>query len=136
MTTQLLIRQSAAAFFFLCGIIAISGSETATPKRAADPDVANAAVQPAAQARPLAMLSQVVMQLEHYVQSKDLSAIHNEDVILSAAASELLVQADNIASSSSDDFKTSLTAFCSRVSALHLVADLNQQANSETALGK
>ena len=76
------------------------------------------------------------MQLEHYVQSKDLSAIHNEDVILSAAASELLTQADTIASNQSGDFKTSLTTFCSRVSALHLVADLNQQANAETELGK
>ena len=76
------------------------------------------------------------MQLEHYVQSKDLSAIHNEDVILGAAARELLAQADAIASNRSGDFKSSLTAFCSRVSALHLVADLNQQASSETELGK
>ena len=82
------------------------------------------------------MLSQVVIQLEHYVQSKDLSAIHNEDVILSAAASELLAQADTIASNQSGDFKTSLMKFCSTVSALHLVADLNQQANAETELGK
>jgi len=40
-----------------------------------------------------------VIQLEHYVQSKDLSAIHNEDIILAAAASELLAQADTIARS-------------------------------------
>jgi hypothetical protein len=76
------------------------------------------------------------MQLEHYVQSKDLSAVHNEDVILGAAARELLAHADAIASNQSGDFKSSLTAFCSRVSALHLVADLNQQASSETELGK
>ena len=43
------------------------------------------------------MLSQVVMQLEHYVRSKDLSAIHNEDLILGAAATELFAQADAIA---------------------------------------
>ncbi len=82
------------------------------------------------------MLSQVVVQLEHYVRSKDLSAIHNEDVILGAAATELLAQADIIAPKRGGDFKTDLTAFCSRVSALHLVADLNQQAQSETELGK
>jgi len=82
------------------------------------------------------MLSQVVIQLEHHVQSKDLGAIHNEDVILGAAASELLAQADAIAPHQSGDFKSSLTAFCSRVNALHLVADLNQQASSETELGK
>ena len=76
------------------------------------------------------------MQLEHYIQSKDLSAVHNEDVILSAAARELLAQADAIDSKQNDNFKASLTTFCSRVSALHLVADLNQQANAETELGK
>src|SRR5260221_553745 len=141
MTTRLLTRQSTAICFFLCGIIALSGADIGTPKEVSVPDVASAntpdaTLQPAVQARSLAMLSQVVMQLEQYVQSKDLSAIHNEDVILTAAASELLAQADLIASSPSGDFKTSLTTFCSRVSALHLVADLNQQANAETELGK
>ena len=82
------------------------------------------------------MLSQVVMQLEHHVQSKDLGAIHNEDVILGAAGSELLAQANAIAPNQSGDFKSSLTEFCSRVSALHVVADLNQQASSETELRK
>lgn len=80
------------------------------------------------------MLSQVVMQLEYYVRNKDLSAIHNEDVILAAAASELLAQADSIDSSQGNDFTISLTAFSSRVNALHMVADLNQQAASETQL--
>jgi heavy metal-binding protein len=133
---RLFIRQGVAICFFLFWIIALSGAEIATPKKVVDPDLPDATLQPAAQARSLAMLSQVVMQLEHYVQSKDLSAIHNEDVILSAAASELLAQADIVASSQSGDFKTSLTTFCSRVSALHLAADLNQQANSETELGR
>ena len=82
------------------------------------------------------MLWQVVMQLEHHVQSNELSAIHDEDAILGAAAREVLAQADAVASNKSGDFTASLTAFCSRVSALHLVADLNQQANSETELGK
>ncbi len=141
MKTRLLTRQSTAICFFLCGIIALSGADIGTPKEVSVPDVASAntpdaTLQPAVQARSLAMLSQVVMQLEQYVQSKDLSAIHNEDVILTAAASELLAHADLIASSPSGDFKTSLTTFCSRVSALHLVADLNQQANAETELGK
>lgn len=76
------------------------------------------------------------MQLQQHVQSKDLSAIHNEDVILGAAASQLLAQADAIASNRSGEFKASLTEFCSRVSALHLVADLDQQASSETELRK
>ena len=90
----------------------------------------------AAQARLLGMLSQVVMQLEHHVRSKDLSAIHDEDMILGATASELLVRADSIAPNQTADFKSSLTAFCSRVNALHVVADLNQQAGSEAELAK
>jgi len=82
------------------------------------------------------MLWQVVMQLQHHVQSNELSAIHNEDVILGAAAREVLAQADTVASNQSGDFKAGLSAFCSRVSALHLVADLNQRANSETELSR
>src|SRR2546430_7190676 len=114
----------------------MSGAENTAPREIAGTNVPNATLPPVAQAQSLGMLWQVVMQLEHYVQSKDLSAIHNEDVILGAAARELLAQADAIASTQSGDFKSSLTAFCSRVSALHLVADLNQQASSETELGK
>jgi hypothetical protein len=82
------------------------------------------------------MLSQVVMQLEHHVRSKDPSAIHDGDMILGATASELLVRADSIAPNQTADFKSSLTAFCSRVNALHVVADLNQQAGSEAELAK
>jgi Heavy metal binding domain len=133
---RLFIRKCPAIFFFLFGIIILRGAEVAASKKDVAENVSNARAQQVAQARSLAMLSQVVMQLEHYVQSKNLSAIHNEDVILSAAASELLAQADTIAPNQSGDFKSSLTAFCSEVRALHLVADLNQQGNSETALGK
>jgi len=82
------------------------------------------------------MLWQVSKQLEHYVQGKDLSAIHNEDLILGAASNELFAQADAIAPGKGADFKTNLTTFCQLVSALHLAADLNQQARSETELGK
>jgi hypothetical protein len=48
----------------------------------------------------------------------------------------LLARADAIAPNRTADFKSSLTAFCSRVSALHVVADLNQQASSEAELAK
>jgi hypothetical protein len=114
----------------------MSEAEKPAPQEIPGTNVANATLPLIVQARSLAMLSQVVMQLEDYVQSKDLSAIHNEDVILAAAASELLAQGSAIASSQSCDFKSGLTAFCSQVSALHLVADLNQQTRSETELGK
>jgi hypothetical protein len=133
---QLFIRQGTAICLFLFGIIAMSGAENTASREIAGTKAPSATLPPVAQARSLGMLSQVVMQLEHYVHCKDLSAIHNEDVILGAAARELLAQADAIALNQSGDFKSSLTAFCSRVSALHLVADLNQQASSETELGK
>ncbi|PYK66730.1 MAG: hypothetical protein DME50_04635 [Verrucomicrobia bacterium] len=112
------------------------GAESTAPQEIADTNVPKATLPRVDQARSLGMLSQVVMQLVQYVKSKDLSAIHNEDVILGAAASELLAHADAIAANQSGDFKSSLTAFCSEVGALHLVADLNQQARSETELGK
>jgi Heavy metal binding domain len=133
---RLFIRKSSAIFFFFFGMIISQGAEVAGPNKDVADNLSNARAQQVAQARLLAMLSQVVIQLEHYVQGKDLSAIHNEDVILSAAASELLAQADIIASNQSADFKTALTTLCSRVSALHLVADLNQQANAHAELGK
>jgi hypothetical protein len=133
---RLFIRQGTAICLFRFGMLAMFGAENTAPQEIVATNVPNATLPPVAQARSLGMLSQVVMQLEHHVQSKDLSAIHNEDVILGAAARELLSQADAIASNQRGDFKSSLTAFCSRVSALHLVADLNQQASSETELGK
>jgi hypothetical protein len=133
---RLFIRQCATICFFLFGMIILEGAEVVAPQKTVADNASNATDQSVAQARSLAMLSQVVTQLEHYVQSKDLSAIHNEDVILSAAATELLAQADAVAWNQGADFKTSLMMFCSRVSALHLVADLNQQANAETELGK
>ena len=133
---RLFIRQGTTICLFLFGVIAMFGAESTAPQEIADTNVPKATLPRVDQARSLGMLSQVVMQLVQYVKSKDLSAIHNEDVILGAAASELLAHVDAIAANQSGDFKSSLTAFCSEVGALHLVADLNQQARSETELGK
>lgn len=88
------------------------------------------------QARSIGILWQVTMQLECYVHSKDLSGVHNEDAILSAAVTELLAQADAIGLNQGGDFNASLKAFCEQVSALHVAADLNQQAKSEIELSK
>ncbi len=82
------------------------------------------------------MLWQVSKQLEFYVQTRDLTAIHNEDVILAAAATELMAQATGIAAKQAEKFKASLTTFCQLVSKLHIAADLNQQPQSEAALAK
>src|SRR5215475_10258114 len=90
--TRLLNRQCATICFFLFGMIILEGAEVVAPQKARGDNASSATPQAVAQARSLALLSQVVIQLEHYVQSKDLSAIHNEDVILGAAANELLAQ--------------------------------------------
>ena len=76
----------------------MSGAENRALQKIADTKAPNATLPPVAPARSLGMLWQVVLQLKQYVQSKDLSAIHNEDVILGAAVRELLAQADTIAS--------------------------------------
>jgi Heavy metal binding domain len=136
MRMRLFISHVTAICLVLFGIIATSGAVNPPPQEIRPTNPPNATLQSVVQARSLGMLWQVVMQLEHHVQSKDLSAIHNEDVILGAAGRELLAQADAIASNQSGDLTASLTAFCSRVSALHLAADLNQQAKSKTELGK
>ena len=136
MRMRLLIRQVTAICLFLFRTLATLGAVSPAPQEIQRNNAPNATLPTIVQARSLAMLWQAVMQLEHHVRSKDLSAIHEEDVILGAAGRELLAQADAIASNRSDDFKASLTAFCSRVSALHIVADLNQQTNSQTELGR
>src|ERR1700741_2040676 len=105
------IRQGSAAFL-LFSIVARSGAENPSPQPRPGANVPNGTLSSAVQARSLGMLSQVVMQLQQHVQSKDLSAVHNEDVILGAAARELLAQADATASNRSRDFKASLTEFC------------------------
>jgi hypothetical protein len=121
---RLFIRQGSAACLLLFGIIGTSGAENPSSQQMPGANISNGTLPSVLQARSLGMLSQVVMQLEHHVQSKDLGAIHNEDVILGAVASELVAQADAIAPNQSGDFRSSLTAFCSRVSVLHLVANL------------
>lgn len=130
----MLVCRCVTLCLFPVGVFALEAGEIAPPKKAASSSPSSPTVQPINQARLLAMLSQVVMQLERYVRSKDLSAIHNEDLVLGVAATELFAQADAIASDKRDDFKSSLMTFTARVNALHVVADLNQQANSETEL--
>ena len=110
---RLFIRQGSTACLLLFAIVATSGAENPSPQATPGAKVPNGTLPSAVQARSLGMLSQVVMQLEQHVQSQDLGAIHNEDLILGAAASELLSQAGAIAPNRGGDFKSSLTAFCS-----------------------
>lgn len=79
------------------------------------------------------MLLQVVKQLGNYVQTTNLSSIHNEDEILNAASSELLNQAQFV-TTQPEEFKKDLATFCQNVGALHLAADLSLQKQAETRL--
>ncbi|MEN9675525.1 MAG: hypothetical protein RIS76_1421 [Verrucomicrobiota bacterium] len=110
-------------------MMAVQGADPATNRPLA-------ALQSSSPARSLAMLLQVVHQLEQYVQTKNLSSIHNEDEILSAASTELLTQAHQVNAAAAEEFKAALTVFCQQVSRLHLSADLSRQAQSEARLGE
>jgi hypothetical protein len=133
---RLLLLQRTACWSLFFGMCAVLTAEV-EPAPAHPPARVPAATFPSASpAKSLAMLLQVVKQLEHYVQTTNLSSIHNEDEILRAAASELFTQASLVAPNQSDDFKADLAAFCQNVSALHLAADLSRQTRAETALGE
>ena len=80
------------------------------------------------------MLIQIVSQLETYVRTKDLASIHNEDMILGLALGELLSRADLAGPDRIEQYRTDLVFFGQQVSALHLVADLNQQTQAESEL--
>ena len=104
---------------------------------ARDPDPNNLQSNPAQariQTEALAMLFQVVDQLSGYVTNKDLAAIHNEDLTLAAAVSELLSRADAFDRERSILFKTNVTEFSQRVGDLHLAGDLKNQTRAEKAL--
>ena len=88
----------------------------------------------AAQLESLAMVIQIVRQLEGYVRAKDLSSIHNEDVILGFALEELFSRADLVEQDQIQQYRADLTSFVQRVGALHLVADSNQQVEAESEL--
>ncbi len=88
----------------------------------------------AAQLESLAMVIQIVRQLESYVRAKDLSSIHNEDVILGFALEELFSREDLVEQDQIQQYRADLTSFVQRVGALHLVADSNQQVEAESEL--
>jgi hypothetical protein len=121
---------------FLLGMGVVRGAEVTLGQKGLSTNAATVAAVPAAQVNSLAMLMQVVKQLDHYVKTKDLSSIHNEDMILSAALTGLLTKPDFVVPNRVEQFKADLTGFGQCVSALHLAADLSQQARSEAELRK
>lgn len=122
--------------FLLLGILPVNAADPASPPPGTATNLPLAGLQSASPARSLAMLLQVVRQLEVYVRTRNLSSIHNEDEILGAAASELMAQASQVNPGQAEEFKKSLTTFFQKVSRLHLAADLSRQAQSETALNE
>jgi hypothetical protein len=125
-----------AIFFLLWAVVVVGGAGPAPPESLQDtPSSTDAAPSPS-HVEALAMLIQIVSQLENYVRTKDLDSIHNEDVILGSALSGLLLRAGMVAPDRIEQFKTDLTSFAQHVSALHLAADLHQQDQSELELGK
>ena len=123
----------AAIFFCLWGMI-VDRAGTASAERPHDSPGAAVADSSASQVESLAMLIQIVDQLKTYVRTRDLASIHNEDIILGFALGELLARADLVAPDRVEHYKTDLIWFAQQVSALHRVADLNQQAQSESEL--
>ena len=83
----------AAIFFCLWGMI-VDRAGTASAEHPQDSPGAAVADPSASQVESLAMLIQIVDQLETYVRTRDLASIHNEDIILGFALGELLARAD------------------------------------------
>src|SRR2546430_14661037 len=92
----------------MLGICVVRGAEAVPGRNNAGKRAITGVPQPSP-AVQLAMMLQVVKQLEHYVKTKDLSSIHNEDTILSAALSGLLTRADTVVSNRVEQFKADLT---------------------------
>jgi hypothetical protein len=133
---QLNIRQWAALWLIIFAIVPAHSAEVTPRNISTATNLPTITLQSSAPAKSLAMLLQVVTQLEHYVQTTNLSSIHNEDAILSAASSEMLTQASLVTADQAEAFKADLTVFCQTVSQLHLAADLAQQTRAETELRK
>jgi hypothetical protein len=90
------------------------------PEHPGDRSAVNAMSQSSSHVRSLAMLIQIVRQLETYVRKRDLTSIHNEDVILGAALNELLTKNELVAPDQIERFRKDMVSFSQQVSALHL----------------
>ena len=122
--------------FLVAGTMVVAGTRAVQPQKLQDSRALTEVVPSVSPVEALAMLVQIVRQLESYVRMKDLASIHNEDVLLATALNGLLESVDIVAPEKLEGFRRDLTSFSQRVSALHIAADLNQQTNSESELGK
>jgi hypothetical protein len=114
-----------------------SGAESRTrPAPESTPATGMLAAAPISPVTSFSMLLQVVKELENHVRAKDLGYVHNEDEILTAAMTDLMAQAETVTSGQSGTVKAALTALAQRVTALHIAADLGQQAQAELELDR
>jgi hypothetical protein len=112
-----------------------------TPGWAAAPESSRAAATTASEpsyfagsTEALAMLQQVVGNLEEMVRTKDLSSIHSEDMVLAASLVGLRQQGQRMDEERRAAFRTALADFAEQVAALHLAGDLQNQPVAEEKL--
>ena len=84
--------------------------------------------------RTLAMMMQSMSQFRHYIDTKDLDSIHNEDAIITAAVEQQLENPSGIVPTRLASFRGALTNLAQGVSQLHQAGDLHQHGNAERAL--
>jgi len=75
---------------FVLGMCVVRGAEAAQTQNVPGTNTVMPAPPLSSSVEALAMLLQVVNRLEHYVKTKDLGSIHNEDAILGVALNGLL----------------------------------------------
>jgi hypothetical protein len=112
-----------------------------TPGLASAPEPASGAAagvrEPSYFAGPteaLAMLQQVVGNLDEMVRAKDLSSIHSEDMVLAASLVALRQQAQRMDEERRTAFRAALADIAENVAALHLAGDLQNQPVAEVKL--
>jgi hypothetical protein len=85
-------------------------------------------------AETLAMLLQVVENLDRCVSVKDLVLIHHEDQFLGVGLGMLEQETNLVAGTAAGEFRTGLANFATLVSSLHMAADTANQAGAEVIL--
>jgi len=96
------------------------------------PRAAGAGLPPTAET--VAMLLQVVENLNRCVSVKDLGLIHHEDQFLGIGLGMLEQETNLVAGAAAGEFRTELAGFAALVSSLHMAADTANQAGAEVLL--
>lgn len=82
----------------------------------------------------LGLLLQVVRNIERHVITKDLSSVHNEDMMLASALTALLQSSKAAPDGKKDELEMALVRFGRLVANLHAAADAFDQAKTELQL--